>query len=314
MPRTLNPTGPLPSSFVITITPFAEDGAFDEAAYRRHLGRMREAGLGVYVGGSGSSEGHSLTPAERTRVLEISVEELKGYVPLRAMGCEPHIALDMIGYVKEVETLGLDAVHIYPIDIGHGAKPNFQEMLAYYDTAISATTMPVILSTHHSAGYLLPIDLVETLIEKYEQVRGIVVACSNLLYMAEMVRRVGGQIEVHCGGPANGAFMLSIGGSGFLSNESNFAPQLAANAIAAFKRLDLAAFKENYTSLIALHEINGRYGGSSMRAMKPLLNAFGLPGGTLRPPRLPIDADTVGKVVAEILALGIPGVPQPLVA
>lgn len=314
MSRTLIPTGPLPSSFVISITPFAADGSLDEVAYRQHLGRMRAAGLGVYVGGSGSSEGHSLTADERTRVLQIAVEELKGHVPLRAMGCEPHIARDMVGYVQEVERLGLDAVHIYPIDIGHGAKPNVKEMLAYYDTAIGATTMPVILSTHHSAGYLLPIDVVETLIERYAHVRGIVCATSNLLYMAEMVRRVGGQIEVHCGGPANGAFILSIGGAGFLSNESNFAPHLAADAIAAFKARDLAAFTRSYTLLIALHEINGRYGGSSMRAMKPLLNAYGLPGGMLRPPRLPIDAETVEKIVAEVTALGISGLPAPVTA
>lgn len=305
MVRKFQPTGELPSTFVISITPFNVDHSLDEEALRAHLRRMGKAGVGVYLAGSGSSEGHTLSQAERRRVLEIAVEELKGIVPIRAMGCEPHIPQAMIDYVREVDSIGLDAVHIYPIDIGHGAKPNREEMLKYYDAAISATQMPVILSSHHSAGYLLPVDVVQTLIDRHPQVRGLVCAVSNLLYMSEMVFKLGGQIEVHCGGPANGAFILSIGGSGFLSNESNFAPHLAADAIETFKNNDMEGFRASYTQLVALHEINGRYGGSSMRAMKPLLNAFGLPGGHLRPPRVGIDEETTAKIVAEVNDLGI---------
>ena len=305
MVREFRPTGELPSTFVISITPFNSDYSLDEEGLRAHLRRMGKGGVGVYLAGSGSSEGHTLSKAERRRVLEIAVEELKGVVPIRAMGCEPHTPEAMIEYVKEVDAIGLDAVHIYPIDIGHGAKPNREEMLQYYDAAISATQMPVILSSHHSAGYLLPSEVVQTLIDRHPQVRGLVCAVSNLLYMSEMVFKLGGQIEVHCGGPANGAFMLSIGGAGFLSNESNFAPHLATDVINAFKRNDMPGFRASYSRLIALHEINGRYGGSSMRAMKPLLTAFGLPGGQLRPPRLGIDEETTRRIVSEIKALGV---------
>ncbi len=51
------------------------------------------------------------------------------------------------------------------------------------------------------------------------------------------------------------------------------------------------------------------YGGSSMRAMKPLLNAYGLPGGTLRPPRLPITSAEQEKVIADTIKLDLPGLP-----
>ena len=51
------------------------------------------------------------------------------------------------------------------------------------------------------------------------------------------------------------------------------------------------------------------HGGSSMRAMKPLLNAYGLPGGTLRPPRLPITPAELEKVIADTVKLDLPGLP-----
>ena len=49
------------STFVISITPFTEGGAFDEAAIRGHLRRLAAAGIGVYLGGGGSGEGYVLT-------------------------------------------------------------------------------------------------------------------------------------------------------------------------------------------------------------------------------------------------------------
>jgi 4-hydroxy-tetrahydrodipicolinate synthase len=44
----------LASTFVISITPFTADGSFDESGIRRHLRRMADAGVGVYLGGGGS--------------------------------------------------------------------------------------------------------------------------------------------------------------------------------------------------------------------------------------------------------------------
>ena len=79
------------STVVISITPFDGDGRLDEAALRQQLGRLRAAGVCVYVAGSGSSEAYALTPGERDQVLQIAVAELKGKVPVRAMGCEPRV-------------------------------------------------------------------------------------------------------------------------------------------------------------------------------------------------------------------------------
>ena len=53
-------------AFTISITPFAEDGSIDEAKLRRHLSKLGDAGIGVYVGGGGSGEGYTLS-ADETR-------------------------------------------------------------------------------------------------------------------------------------------------------------------------------------------------------------------------------------------------------
>ena len=53
-----------PSTFVISITPFTADGALDEPGLRAHLGRLGDAGIGVYLTGSGSGEGYTLDDAD----------------------------------------------------------------------------------------------------------------------------------------------------------------------------------------------------------------------------------------------------------
>jgi dihydrodipicolinate synthase/N-acetylneuraminate lyase len=94
-----------------------------------------------------------------------------------------------------------------------------------------------------------------------------------------------------------------------MGNEGNFAPTLVASVITAFRDGNAAALKESFGKLMSLAAIVRRYGGSSLRGLKPMLNAFGLPGGTLREPRLPLDSGEVEKMAKAVAALQIPGAP-----
>src|SRR5690348_7469306 len=116
------------STLVISITPFDAERRLDESAFRQHLARLREAGVSVWVAGSGSSEAYTYSREERDRVLAIAVEELKGKVPVYAMGCEPRLISEMVDFVKCAERAKVDAAQIFSLDIGHGAKPTKSEL------------------------------------------------------------------------------------------------------------------------------------------------------------------------------------------
>ncbi|MBI3043874.1 MAG: dihydrodipicolinate synthase family protein [Betaproteobacteria bacterium] len=297
------------SVVVISITPFDEKGGLDEAAFRNQLGRMREAGVSVYVCGGGSGEAYALTPEERDRVMIIAVEELKGRVPVRAMGFEPRIASEMVDFVRAAERAKVDAAQIFSLEVGHGAKPTYAEMEKYYATVIESTSLPVYLSSHRSVGYFLPLDLIESLVKRYPSIAGIAYGGSEATYLAELIKRVGDRIEVHCAGPSMALTALGLGGNGFMGGEGNLSPQLVASVISAWQAKDMDRLRVSFGKLIALNGIDTRYGGtpSSMRAMKPLMNAFGLPGGYLRPPRLPIGAAELKEVIQAVNSLELPG-------
>src|SRR4029079_3409237 len=102
-----------------------------------------DAGVGVYLGGSGSGEGYTLTAAELERVLTVGAEELRGRVPVRAMGVEPGSAHEMIELGRVAASAAVDALHVYSLDLGHGNAPTAAELEHYLCDVLEAVTLPV---------------------------------------------------------------------------------------------------------------------------------------------------------------------------
>jgi len=299
------------SAFVMSITPFDGAGALDEAAYRAHLRRLRAAGVGVYVGGSASGEGFSLSAAERERVLAIAVEELRGGSEVRAMGCEVRQLDDTLEYLAAVADHALDAVHIFAPEMGHASKPTTAELESYYTAAVSATKQPVVVSCYQALGFELPVALLDRLAARFPHIVGFFYGGSDVRYLSTVIAKLSDRLEIHCAGPYNALTTLALGGNGFMGHEGNLSPELVARVVASFATGDLATLQQSYRTLMAIHALHYRYGGP-VRAMKPLLNALGLPGGTLRLPRMGITDAQLQDVLRETLALDIPGLPRPL--
>jgi 4-hydroxy-tetrahydrodipicolinate synthase len=291
------------STFVISITPFTQDGALDEGALRGHLRRMAAAGIGVYLGGGGSGEGYVLSGDETRRVLEIGVEELAGRAPVRAMGVEPRTAGDMIDYIDMVSGLGVEAAQIYSLDQGHGHRPTQDEIYRYFDDVLRATSFPSVLSTHQSVGYVVPVPMLVEFADRFDHLIGINISHQDLGYLAAVVDALGDRLEVHTGGPHLALTALALGATGYLSSEGNLAPTLCVEVIRAYQDNDARRLGDRFGALLRLS--GAFYGAGGIRATKAVLNALGLPGGYPRLPQLPV-ADAVVPGLLEVIdRLGI---------
>lgn len=291
------------STYVISLTPFTEDGTLDEDGLRAHCRRLADAGIGVYLGGSGSGEGYTLSATELRRVLEIGVEELQGRVPVRAMGVEPRTAAEMIGVARVAADVGVDAVQVYSLDMGHGNRPGPAELERYLSDVLDAAELPVVLSSHQAAGYYLPPDLLDRLLDRYDLIVG--VHCTNLdvSYLVRVLDAVGGRADVHVGGPAQALPCLALGGQGFLSSEGNLAPRLCVAVVDAYARGDLAASHDAWARVFRLFTETRRLGG--IVATKAALSVLGLAGGAPRPPRVPLGAAARAEVAAMLDTLDL---------
>jgi 4-hydroxy-tetrahydrodipicolinate synthase len=292
-----------PSTFVISITPFSEDGSFDEEATRGHLRRMVDAGIGVYLGGGGSGEGYVLSADETRRLLQIGVEELKGKVPIRAMGVEPRTSADMIEFMEMAGGIGVDAAQIYSLDQGHGHRPNHDEIYRYFDEVLRAGAFPAVLSTHQSVGYQVPVGMLVEFADRFDHLIGINTSHQDLGYLIALVDALGDRLEIHVGGPHLALTALSLGATGYLSSEGNLAPHLCVGVIDACIDNDARRTGELFGTLLRLSGTLYKAGG--IRATKRALSALGLPGGFPRPPQLPVPEATVPALLNVIEGLGI---------
>lgn len=297
-----------PSTFVISITPFTADGDLDEQGLRGHLRKLAASGIGVYLGGSGSGEGYTLSADEVRRVLEIGAEELAGRVPVRAMGVEPRTAGELRALGRLVAETGVEAMQVYSLDQGHGNRPGRPELERYYADVLGGLDVPVVLSTHMSVGYLLPLDLVDDLLSRHDSIVGINCSTDDVAYLVDLLRAVDGRVDVHVGGPLHALTCLGLGGQGFLSSDGNLVPELCQEVIRTWTAGDLAGVQRTFTRLMRVYARTRRLGG--ITGTKAALALLGLPGGSVRPPRLPLpDArlDEVRLLVEEMGPLDHPG-------
>ncbi len=276
-----------PSAFTCTVTPFDHDGSLHIEGVRALLGRLGQAGMGVYMGSASPGEGHSLTLAETELLYGTAVDTLRGVAPVRAMGVEPRHARQLLEIIGVAESVGIEAMQIYSLDCGHGNVPRETELEAYFCTILDNIKIPAVLSSHVFNGYVLPLDMVDRLLSRYTNIAGFNVTNPDLPYVTRFVDVVDGRCDVHVGGAMQALTILSLGGQGFLCTDGNIIPGVCTEVINAFSRGDHQAMLDSYAQVMRFFALN-RFPGGSMRFLKSVMQTLNMPGHYLREPFLPL--------------------------
>jgi 4-hydroxy-tetrahydrodipicolinate synthase len=291
------------STFVISLTPFTEDGALDDAGLRAHLRRLAAAGIGVYLAGSGSGEGYTLSRDERRRVLEIGAEELAGRVPVRAMGVEPRTAGEVVTLAEDAVAAGVEATQVYSLDLGHGYLPTADELRTYLRTVLDRAPGDLVVSTHQSVGYHYEPALLDEVLGEYPRIVGVNVTHRDLVYVAEVVDAVGGRVDVHVGGPLHAVVATALGATGYLSSEGNLAPRLCVSLVELLDADDRDAAARVHGQVMEIHQATQALGG--IVGAKAALRLLDAPGGWPRPPRLPVAPERAQALVDLLVRDGV---------
>ena len=91
------------------VTPFRQDLSVDEAAMRRLVRRQVEGGVNFLVPCGTTGESPTLSHEEMLRVVEITVSEAKGHVPVMA-GAGGYNTAEVIALAKELAAMGVDGL------------------------------------------------------------------------------------------------------------------------------------------------------------------------------------------------------------
>src|SRR5215813_14562861 len=89
------------------VTPFRNDFSVDEVTLRKLVRRQIEGGVHFLVPCGTTGENPTLTRAEHLRVVEITLEEAQGQVPVLA-GAGGYNTAEVMELARELESLGTD--------------------------------------------------------------------------------------------------------------------------------------------------------------------------------------------------------------
>src|SRR5712671_4063069 len=123
------------------VTPFQEDLSLDEKALRRLVRRQVDAAINFLVPCGTTGENPTLNHEEHLRVVDITMEEAAGRVPVLA-GCGGYNTAEIIELARELESMrvsGLLSVTPYY------NKPTQEGLYQHYETIAEAVSIPIVL-------------------------------------------------------------------------------------------------------------------------------------------------------------------------
>jgi 4-hydroxy-tetrahydrodipicolinate synthase len=127
--------------FTALVTPFAEDGSIDEAAYANLIERQVAAGVTGIIPVGTTGESPTITITEHHWLIERTVELAAGRV-LVVAGCGSNDTATAINHMRHAKTVGADAALIVA---PYYNKPDPRALVAHFGALCDAVELPQIV-------------------------------------------------------------------------------------------------------------------------------------------------------------------------
>ncbi len=210
-------------SIVALITPFKND-RLDEENYARLIDYHIKNGTHGVVPGGTTGESPTLTHEEHKKIIQISVKNCKGNIPVIA-GTGSNSTTEAVELSKYAEKAGSDGLLIVT---PYYNKPTQEGLFQHYKKINDEVGIPIIIYNIPSRSV---IDMtVETMARLFElkNIVGVKDATGNLNRVDQQLKTMGKEF-IQLTGEDNNAFEFNKrGGSGCISVTANIAPKLCA--------------------------------------------------------------------------------------
>jgi 4-hydroxy-tetrahydrodipicolinate synthase len=276
------------------VTPFQPDGSLDEPALRALIQWQLAAGVHMLIPCGSTGEAVTLAPAEHRRVVEITVEEVNGRVPVIA-GAGSNDTQRAIATSREMRSIG--ATHLLHVTPMYN-KPPQRALLAHFRAIADACDLPIML--YNVPGRTAVNMEAATTLELALDPRFVAVkeASGSLAQMTTILRDRPPQFAVLSGDDGFTLSLMAHGGDGIISVVSNVVPSLMVQLCDAMWRGDLAAARALDATLAPI--IDACFVESNPIPAKAMLAMMGRVQERVRLPLVPL-ADALRPRVRDVL-------------
>jgi 4-hydroxy-tetrahydrodipicolinate synthase len=244
------PLDRLKGSIPPLLTPF-KDGEVDYDAYARLVQMQIEEGShGILVNGT-TSEPATLTIEERNRLVSLTVEIVKGRVPVVAATGSQSVWETKI-LTGHAAKAGADALLIVT---PYYTRPPQRGIIAYYLEVMCGIDLPwMIYHIPGRAAIDVKIDTVKELKDRSPNFVGMKHASLDLDFVTECLAAVGDDFRIFVGLEELSFPMMAIGACGLMNAVGNLRPRVLSDMCEAVWRGDLKAAQEMHHRLHGLNK------------------------------------------------------------
>ena len=190
-----------------------------------------------------TGEAPTLSAAERTRVVEIVVDEARGRVPVLA-GAGGYDTREVVEAARAMQAAGADGLlSVTP----YYNKPTPEGLYRHYQAIAEATPLPIVVYNvpGRTGCNVDPATLKH--LATIPHVAGVKEASGNMTQICEVVRAVPSEFLVLCGDDALTLPAMAVGARGVVSVASNEVPAEMAQLVEAAEANDFVVRRASST-------------------------------------------------------------------
>lgn len=293
MTKSQNKTGFKPKGIIpAVITPLTAGEKFNEKAMRKLINYLIEGGVhGLFVVGT-TGEFYGLTPEEKREILQVTMDETKGRVPVYA-GTNGITTRESVVLTQLAEECNVDAVSVLtPMFL----TPNQDQLIQHYKTVAANTSLPVILYNNPPKT---GVNLTASTVAKLAEIPNIVSikdSSGDLTLTAEYIRLTQGRndFSVLMGRDTLIYGALCYGAVGSIASCANVAPRLCADIYEKFMVGDMKGALEAQFTLAPLRIAFTI--GTFPAVIKESLTLLGIEAGPCMDPAGPMTSEEREKL------------------
>ncbi len=273
--------------FVVTVTPFKENGDFDFEAAKSNIDVLISKGVhGLCILGA-TGEYLSITTEEHKSYLEEMMKHIDGRVPV-VVGATRERTDDVIDLVQHAKVNGVDAAMVLP---PYYCKPLQEEIYAHFKSINDAVEFPILVYNNpHSAGVDIEFETVSQIAE-LPNMKLIKESSGDIKRLTEISMNLSDKITPFCGWENMSYESFVMGAQGWICVLGNIAPGMCVDMFeAVVNEKDYEKGFEIYRkALPVLNFLEGfpKY----VQLVKYVLDKQGLQGGSIRKPKLELTQD-----------------------
>ena len=279
-------------------TPFTTGGAIDERALRGFVDWQIDEGIDFLVPCGSTGEAATMTPAEHRRVVEITVEQVRGRVPVvaGAGSNDTKKAIDLSVQMKEAGATHL--LHVSPMY----NKPPQRGIVAHFRAIADAVDLPIVIynvpgrtGSNIEAGTTLELAA-------HPRIASVKEASGLLPQITDVISGKPARFTVLSGDDELTLPILALGGDGLISVVSNVVPRLMTELVRLGRAGKMAEARAVHLRLLPW--MRAAFVESNPLPVKAALAMMGKMQNVLRLPLVPMAESRNGMIRAALERAG----------